>query len=269
MTTISKLKGGCAAELPLGIDREADQPVYAQLAEILRQQILAGMFHPGEKLPSEAALVETFSVSPMTVRRAINLLAAQNIIYTAHGRGTFVKEVELGAAAFYLYDLKELFNNDKNTTVKLVEARFLFADDRIARKLNMKIGQRCIYIRRLLSVGDEPAFYHRGYLVYDPTRPVVEAEFQVTDLKGLLQGNGSPLIKSGELSLESAMLNQEEAAILKLEMPVSGMMLEHVFYDFSNKPVSWGWFVCASTHLRLHTWIGLEHANGTRDERTR
>jgi Transcriptional regulators len=269
MNIISEQKGGCAADLPLGINREADQPVYAQLADILRQQILAGMFHPGEKLPSEAVLVETYSVSPMTVRRAINLLAAQNIIYTAHGRGTYVKEVELGAAAFYLYDLKELFDDDKNTAVKLVEARFLSADERIARKLKIKIGERCIYIRRLLSVAGEPAFYHRGYLVYDPTRPVVEAEFQVTDLKGLFQGYGSPLIKSGELFLESAMLNQEEASILQLEMPVSGMMLEHVFYDFSNKPVSWGWFVCASTRLRLHTWVGLEHANGTRDERTR
>jgi GntR family transcriptional regulator len=249
-------KGGRAAQLPL-IDRDADQPVYAQLAEILRQQILDGVFRPGEKLPSEAMLVETYNVSPMTVRRAINLLAAQDIISTAPGRGTFVKAVELGAAAFYLHDLTELFNDDDSTAVRLVEARFLRADERISRKLHIKVGDRAIFIRRLLTVRGEPAFYHRGYLIYDPTRPVIEAEFQVTDLKGVFQGSSSPLIKSGELFLEAALLNEEEAGILQIPLPAPGMMLEHIFYDFDDKPISWGWFVCSSARLRLNTRVGL------------
>ena len=65
------IKGGKAAERIFFIDRDADQPVYAQLAESLRQQILAGKYQPGEKLPSENMLVEMYVVSPMTVRRAV------------------------------------------------------------------------------------------------------------------------------------------------------------------------------------------------------
>jgi DNA-binding GntR family transcriptional regulator len=262
-------KGGRASPNPFFINRESDQPVYAQLADILRQQILAGSFLPGEKLPSEAMLVETYDVSPMTVRRAINLLAAQDVVSTAQGKGTFVKEVELGTAAFYLHTLKELFNDDENTTVKLIEARFVLADERVARKLQIQTEKRAIYIRRILMNGGEPAFYHRGYLIYDPARPVIEAELQATDLKGLFQGSSSPLIKYGDLYLEAALLNSEEAQLLHLERPASGMMLEHIFYDFNDRPVSWGWFVCSSARLRLHTRIGLENANGSRDERTR
>jgi DNA-binding GntR family transcriptional regulator len=253
----------------MAIQRDSDQPVYTQLADILRQQILAGIFQPGEKLPSEAMLVEAYTVSPMTVRRAINLLAAQGIISTAHGRGTFVKEVQLANAAFHLQDLKELFANDGATVVKLIEARFLPADERISRKLQIKPGSRTIYIRRLLTVEDQPAFYHRGYLIYDPTRPVVESEFQVTDLKGLFRGSGNPLIKSGELSLEATVLNEEEAGILQIPLHTPGMVLEHTFYDFRDKPLSWGWFVCSNQHLRFHTWVGFEQTYGTRDERTR
>jgi GntR family transcriptional regulator len=262
-------KGGRAAKKVLIIDRDADQPIYAQLADLLRQQILAGMYRPGEKLPSEAMLVEAYKVSPMTVRRAINLLAAQYIITTSQGRGTFVKEVELGAAAFYLSDLKQLFNDDDSTMVKLIEARFINADERIARKLKIREGERAIFIRRLLLVYGKPAFYHRGYLINDPARPVIEAELQVTDLKGIFQGSGSPLIKYGDLYLESVLLNEEEAQLLKLQMPAPGMKLEHIFYDFDDKPVSWGWFVCSSTRLCLHTRVGIGQVNGTRDERTR
>ncbi len=269
MSTLTLSKGGSAAPFPMQIQRDLDQPVYTQLADILRQQILSGIFQPGQKLPSEAMLVDTYTVSPMTVRRAINLLAAQGIISTAHGRGTFVKEVQLANAAFYLQDLKELFNDDGTTVVKLIEARFLPADERISRKLQIKPGSRAIYIRRLLTVEDQPAFYHRGYLIYDPTRPVVELEFQVTDLRGLFRGSGNPLIKSGELSLEATVLNEEEAGILQVPLHAPGMVLEHTFYDFRDKPISWGWFVCTNQHLRLFTRIGFEQTYGTRDERTR
>ena len=100
---------------------------------------------------------------------------------TARGSGTFVKEVELSTASFYLQDLKELFSDDAGTTIKVLEARFCPADERVARKLQIQPGERAIYIRRLLLRAGEPAFYHRGYLVNDPHRPVIEAELEVTD----------------------------------------------------------------------------------------
>jgi DNA-binding GntR family transcriptional regulator len=266
---MTALKGGRAAEKTAHIDREADQPVYAQLAESLHQQILAGTYRPGDRLPSEAMLVEAFKVSPMTVRRAINLLASQGVVTTARGSGTFVKEVELGTASFYLQDLKELFNDDAGTTIKLLEVRFCPADERVARKLQIRPGERAIYIRRLLLAEGEPAFYHRGYLVNDPHRPVIEAELEVTDLKGLFQGSGGSLIKHGDLYLESMMLDEEETQILKLKTPAAGMLLEHIFFDFDNAPVSWGWFVCPSHRLRLHTRVGIEKVDWMRDERLR
>jgi GntR family transcriptional regulator len=253
-------KGGRASDRSIYIDRDSDKPVYAQLAESLRQQILKGMYRPGEKLPSESMLIEMSKVSPMTVRRAINLLASQGIVTTTRGSGTYVKEVELGSAAFYLQDLKTLINNDATTRVKLLEARFRRADERVARKLGITAGERVIFIRRLLHVGWEPAFYHRGYLINDPSRPVVESELEVTDLKGLFQGSGSSLIKHGNLYLESTLLDDEETQLLKLNKPAVGMLLEHIFYDFHDKPLSWGWFVCASTRLRLHTHVGIRQS---------
>jgi len=99
-------KGGRASKHSIYIDRNSEKPVYTQLAEGLRQQILKGTYRPGEKLPSESMLVEMSKVSPMTVRRAINLLASQGIVTTMRGSGTFVKEVEMGSASFYLQDLK-------------------------------------------------------------------------------------------------------------------------------------------------------------------
>jgi hypothetical protein len=69
-------RGGPASKQDTYIDRESSEPVYLQLVNNLRQKILVGEYPPGEKLPSEAMLVEMYQVSPMTVRRAINTLSS-------------------------------------------------------------------------------------------------------------------------------------------------------------------------------------------------
>jgi DNA-binding GntR family transcriptional regulator len=240
------------------IDRNSYEPAYAQLANILRRQVATGMFRPGDQLPSEAMLCQSYHVSPMTVRRTINLLAEEGVVSTAKGRGTFVNTLELGRAVFDLQELQDLFN-DPAMTVKLLDVRIVSADKRTARKLNLTVGQRTIYIRRLLSVNGDPAFYHREYLIYDPSRPIVEAEMEVTALQGLFDGTGSAMLKRGELSIEACLLNTDEANLLQTPSPVPAFCLEHLFYDFNDQPVSWGWFICRGDHLHFTTRVGISY----------
>ncbi len=236
------------------IDRDSFEPAYAQLASILRQSMAAGLLRPGDQLPSESQLVERYGVSPMTVRRAINILVDQGVIIAEQGRGTFVKPVAMSAATFQLGQLENLFGN---AIVQLLEARIVTADERVARKLALEVGKRTIYIRRLLWNEGQAAFYHREYLVYDPTRPIVEAELEVTALQQLFSGSRGSLLKYGDIRIEATLLDKEEAHLLKVTQPMAAFCFEHLFYDFDNRPVSWGWFIGRADRLRFTTQVGL------------
>jgi DNA-binding GntR family transcriptional regulator len=240
------------------IDRSSYEPAYAQLANILRRLIAEGVYRPGDQLPSEAQLCRMYDVSPMTVRRSINLLADQDVVSTAQGRGTFVKPLELGTATFHLHTLQDLFSQDENTVITLLDARIVSADKRTARKLQIDEGQHVIYIRRLLTRNDEPVFYHRAYLIYDPTRPIVEAEMDVTSLQGLFTNASNDMLKFGELKIEATLMSEPEARVLETALPAAAFYLEHLFYDFDDRPISWGWFICRSDQLSFTTHIGLE-----------
>ena len=221
-------------EQPASIDRSSYEPAYAQLVNILRRQVATGMFRPGDRLPSEAQLCRSYEVSPMTVRRAINILADQGVVNTAQGRGTFVKPLELGAAAFDLMELQGLFG-DEQTNVKILEARIGSADERVACKLSITAGTRIIYIRRRISWEKDPILYHRAYLIYDPTRP----------------------LKKGDLTVEATVLDEEEAQILQSPVGTAAFCIEHIFYDFDDQPISWGWFICPSDRLRFKAVVGI------------
>ncbi len=239
------------------IDRNSYEPAYVQLANILKSQIAAGLFRPEGRLPSEAQLCNQYKVSPMTVRRTINMLLEQDVVSTMQGRGTFVKPLELWASTFHLQELLTLFKDKKNTKVKLLEVRIVSADENVSEHLSIPEGERTIYIRRLLSRNGEPVLHHQGYLIYDPARPTVEAEMDVTSLGGLFSGTGKTDLKKGTLSIKATVLNGEDEPLLKAKAGSPAFRLEHIFYDFKDQPVSWGWFICPGDSLMFNTRVGI------------
>ena len=239
------------------IDRGSYEPAYAQLVSILRAQIASGEFRPGSRLPSEAQLCRVYRISPMTVRRAINVLLDQGVVVTSQGKGTFVKPLELAAGTFRLQELTDLLRDSGKTSVKLLQVAILSSNERTARKLATAEGDRAIYIRRLLLRDGEPLLYHREYLVYDPTRPIVEAEMEATSLQGLLAGTGGSDFKGGVLTVEATTLNEEEAKLLGGEVRQPAFRLAHTFYDFDDRPASWGWFICRGDQIRFRATVGM------------
>jgi DNA-binding GntR family transcriptional regulator len=72
------------------IDREWDEPVYQQVADILRNQITSGRIEPRRPIPSIRTLCETYGIARATAGKAIRLLANERLIHRVPGRGWFV-----------------------------------------------------------------------------------------------------------------------------------------------------------------------------------
>ena len=238
------------------IDRGSFEPPYAQLARAIRERIARGDHRPGDRLPSEAELCAAFDVSPMTVRRAIAALVAEDIVFTEHGRGTFVKPPQLAAASFDLSDLMRYLASP-DIEARILEARIVTAGPRVADKLAVAEDDRVISIKRLLLSGEEPVFYHSEYLVFDPARPLVEAELATTALQDLFSGASGADLKYGRLTLHASAFTESEADQLGEQPGTLAWVLEHLFYDFDDRPESWGRFVGRADRLSFTTTVGI------------
>ncbi|MDP9845814.1 GntR family transcriptional regulator [Streptosporangium lutulentum] len=72
------------------LDHESDIHLYVQVADIIRQRVLAGHLSPGDAVPSETELKSTFGIARTTARQAIRMLRDEGLVHTAQGEGTFV-----------------------------------------------------------------------------------------------------------------------------------------------------------------------------------
>ena len=72
------------------INPYADEPLYVQLAGIVRRMIQSGKLQHLDPVPSESSLVQTYEVSRDTVRRTMALLREEGVVFTVPHRGTYV-----------------------------------------------------------------------------------------------------------------------------------------------------------------------------------
>lgn len=71
-----------------------ERPIYIQLAEFIRKDIISGKYKKGEKLPSVRELALIMKVNPNTMQKALTELENEKLIYTERTNGKFVTEDE-------------------------------------------------------------------------------------------------------------------------------------------------------------------------------
>lgn len=245
------------------IDRNLNEPAYSQLAGILQKQIFLGDYRSGDRLPSESQLRNTYKVSPMTVRRAINILVEKDVVWTSQGLGTFVSSLKMRKVTFGLDEFYTVLNSNGTTQVKILKVSIIKADKTIAGLLNIDIGGNAIHICRLLIKDEEPLIYHREFLVYDPRRPIVEAELQVTSLLDLFSGSKASDFKRGEFKISATILTGVDAKALNCHKGSPAFHLEHTFFDYDDYRISWGVFICRGDKFQFNSSIGSDIDNDT------
>jgi DNA-binding GntR family transcriptional regulator len=235
--------------------RPTPLPPYMQIAQTLADQIIAGDYAPESRLPSGAQLCESFGVSSMTLRRALVVLEDQGLVYGVKGSGTFVKSPNLSEPDFQLDPMVDV-GLDEPADTRLLSVNLTRADARSAKVLGVPAGTRLVHFRRLVHKNGAPAMYHNEYVLYDPVRPLVESQLQLTALESLLESDGAQRFYNGELIISAVLLDAESAKVLSRQEGDPALSLEHIFFDSEGRPVSYGSFLLRSDLFRLRSRPG-------------
>ena len=152
-------------------------PAYQQLADRLRTRIIEGELPSGSRLPGEGDLGDELGVSRSTVREAIRLLEAQQLVVTTRGTtgGSFVAEQspdrihhELGASI----DL--LLTNDSLTVAQIVEARRLLEVPAAALAATRRTEEQLDALREAIEGGRSSNLQFHEVLLAASGNPLVQ-----------------------------------------------------------------------------------------------
>jgi GntR family transcriptional regulator len=137
------------------------QPLYRQVKALLIRRIATGQWRPGAAVPSEMRLAAEFRVSHGTVRKAIEELAAQNLVIRRQGRGTFVATHAGDRARFHFMHVVPNGGIKQLPTGRLLSLREVRATKTQAERLRLERGTSVLNMVRVRTIGGAPVMFER------------------------------------------------------------------------------------------------------------
>ncbi|SFB78047.1 GntR family transcriptional regulator [Polaromonas sp. OV174] len=149
----------------------AFSPLYQQIKALILQSLQTGEWKPGEPIPSEMELAARFRVSQGTVRKAIDELAAENLVVRRQGKGTFVAT---HAEHHVQYRFLRLMPDNGDASSEgpaereIIDCKRLRAPADIARPLSLRSGDAVLQLRRVLAFQGTPTILEDVWLPGGP-----------------------------------------------------------------------------------------------------
>ena len=162
-------------------------PRYHQIAETLRARISAGGMTAGHRLDNQRQLAQSFGVTLMTLRQALDVLARDGLITRRHGLGTFVAPPPVDYDILQFRTLAgDLSAVGEDVATRFLRSRFVRADRRVAQELGLAEGARIFVLERLRLVDGQPLSFQVSHLPAAVGEEAAKADLTVTPLRHVL-----------------------------------------------------------------------------------
>ncbi len=227
-----------------GSDAPADagpafSPLYQQIKGLITRELQAGVWKPGEAIPSELDLAARFKVSQGTVRKAIDELAAENLLVRRQGKGTFVAT---HAEQHVQYRFLRLMPDDgaaMDMERRLVDCQRVRAPATVARALDCRSGDAVVQMRRLLLVGGKPVVFDEIWLPGTLFKGLT-AE-RLAEYKGPMYGMfeaefGVRMIRAEE-KIRAVAADAASVEMLGIALGTPLLSVERLSFTYGDKPV--------------------------------
>ena len=215
------------------------QPLYEQVRSKLIEGISAGRWRPGEAIPSEGSLANTYGVAIGTIRKAVDALVAEQVLDRQQGKGTFVTQHDESRRLFHFFHVVADDGRQSYPEVRTLAFTRDRADAAAGRALAIAPHEKVVRIRNLLAIEGVPR------IVDDITLPA--ALFPgLTEKIFLARGNtiyhlyqsryGINVLRADE-RLRAILANADDARLLRVEVGAPLLEIRRVALTFRERPV--------------------------------
>jgi len=220
----------------------AFSPLYQQIKVLMLQSLQSGEWKPSAAIPSEIDLAARFKVSQGTVRKAIDELAAENLLVRRQGKGTFVAT---HAEHHVQYRFLKLFpdNGDPNSEGpaqrQIIDCKRSRATTDVARGLDIRPGDAVLQVRRVLSFAQVPTILEDLWLPGAPFKGLTAERLRDYDgpMYALFETEFGVRMVRAEEKIRAILPDEEQCALLQIAASTPLLSVERIAYTYNDAPM--------------------------------
>ncbi len=238
MNKNARSRSNISAITQTGVDVDLPTPLYHQIYVVLLDKIASGAYSEGSRVPSEHEIEESFGVSRITARKALDKLAAEGLVIRRRGHGTIVTaRPPLSSVTGDAPGLMEnLLAMALETNVELLEFSYVHARPLVAEALNIEsdgIVQRAVRIRRKKGRAFSYAITH---IPEDIGRKYSEKNIKKHPMLTLIERAGHK-ISHAKQSLTATLADSTIGPALGAHVGSALLKVTRIVYDTDDRPV--------------------------------
>ena len=209
------------------IDKNVITPLYAQVAGELRREIITGRYGQNGCIGTHAQLAARFSVSLITIRKAVQILEDEGIVEILQGKGTFVRRTALVDPLHNLTGISKMIDDmQMENQVEVPVFELQNTPEWLDRETRGGLGEQSLFIRRVVSIKGIPVANTDMYLPgkFFPMFTKAEVEdstvYQIYCNKlGISLGRGRQIIRAAGASgaVAQSLRLAENSPVLQIE----------------------------------------------------
>jgi GntR family transcriptional regulator len=214
-------------------DTPTFSPLYRQIAELITRGMDAGEWKPGEAIPSELELAARFKVSQGTVRKAVDELAAANLLVRRQGKGTFVATHAEGEhTRFRFLRLHSDDGGAERLTRRFLDLKRQRPSAEVARALDIPSSQAVLQVRRLLLLRGAPVVLDDLWLPLALFKGLTAERLAAYEgpLYGLFESEFGVRMIRAEEQIRAVAASADEAALLQVQRGAPLLQVLRVAY---------------------------------------
>ena len=223
------------------INFESYIPYYIQLMDILKEKVHTGVWKPGDQIPGEQDLCETYGVSRTVVRQALLELEHEGVINRRKGKGTFIAlpKISEGLVQKLTGFYQDMVERGLKPGTKVLHQNVGPANEKVASFLNINPGDQVIDILRLRSINEEPIQLVTTYVPFQICPGLAQVDLTNLSLYEYLERECGIFIAKGRRFIEAVLANETEAGLLGIERGSPLLMLDSISFSESEQPIEY------------------------------
>jgi GntR family transcriptional regulator len=220
-------------------DKHLDLPLYEQIKRKILVALEHGVWNPGELIPSEVELANSYHVSSGTIRKALDELVAQHILIRRQGSGTFVATHQEEQSKYRFLHLANNQGKMKESTNKILLCSHQKAPEAVYAAFEMHPDDIFVHIRRLMSFNQQPIVFEDIWLPC-PLFEGLNLELLLNwtgTLYGLIENHfGIHMIHAKE-QISAVMPTEIAREYLQIDKSIPVLDIFRTSYSYGEKPI--------------------------------
>lgn len=213
------------------INKAKPTPLYLQLTEMLKEQIVSGVLQPHDMLPSERELEQRYQISRMTARHALAALETEGLVYRKQGRGSFVTEPKIKQSVIKLTSFTEEMRSKRlKAGAKVLKIEVFSDDHELANKLEAALHEKFVLIQRLRTGNGKPIALETSILRRKFCPGIEHFDLNDQSLCKTLEQEYRVFCDHAEQTLEARRANAFEARVLGINEGEPVLYMERVTF---------------------------------------